>query len=204
MKFTDAEIIQGVIKQNENVLRFIYKDYYEPVRKLVFIRGGDGEDAWDIFQESLAILVDQILRDGESMVFSSTLKTFFLEICKHQWYKNLRSKDRTVIFDSDFIKPDILKEDLTQIEADEIEAEQDTALFRIYMKHLLRLKPGCRKILKMLANDKSPMEISEKLGLKSSQAVYNKKRACIRLMIELINEDKEYKKLIKNEKPRTD
>ena len=195
MKFTDAEIIQGILNQNENVLRFIYKDYFKPVRKLVYRNGGNVEDAWDLFQEGIGMLVDQVIREGSSLVLTSSLKTFFLEICKKQWYKTMRS-NKKVILSSEHIR-----EGSVNPEEVEHEIEWEAALFRICMKYLMYLKPDCRNLLKMMANDESTEKMMHDLQFQSLQPVYNKKRTCIQYILKLINEDPEYKKMMNDEKP---
>ena len=196
MKFTDDEIIQGILNQNENVLRFIYKDYFKPVKKLVYRKGGNVDDAWDLFQESLGMLIDQIIRDSSSVALSSSLKTFFLEICKRQWYKTIMRSNNMVIFNSSLIR-----EASFNPEEAAHEIEWDNALFRICTKYLMYLKPDCRNLLKMMANDEPTEEMKNQLQLMSAQAVYNKKRTCIQYILKLINEDPEYKKMMSNEKP---
>ncbi len=196
LEYTDKEIIQGIIQQDENVLRFMYTEYFSSVKKMVRKYGGSNDDAWDLFQDSMSTLIDILEIKGESFHVSSSFKTFFVELSKRIWMKSFRNVDNKLVFNSEIVDEAI---DFSEEMAADLYFEN--ALLRAYFRNLKLLKPSCRKILRLLENERPSEVMLNRMKLSSTQSVYNKKRACIKKLITLINEDPLYKNLIKHGKP---
>ena len=47
-KYSEKEIIRGIVEENNEVMQFIYQNSYRPVRHLVMVNSGNEEDARDI------------------------------------------------------------------------------------------------------------------------------------------------------------
>ena len=64
------------------------------IRHLIFRMGGDADDAKDIFQDGLAILIN--MADDPKYELRSSVKTLLYAVCRNQWQYRLREIRRTV------------------------------------------------------------------------------------------------------------
>jgi RNA polymerase sigma factor (sigma-70 family) len=73
-------------------VQFLYQNYYEGVLAMIRSKGGNEEDAADIFQETVLTLVDKVKNNqfrGESSV-----KTFMVSVARNLWLHELRTRGR--------------------------------------------------------------------------------------------------------------
>jgi len=91
-RYNDREIIEGLRHGNDNVLNFIYKNYYGAVRNLVLNSFGSEEQARDIFQEVIIVIYNK-LQDSNFKITSSFF-TFFYAVVKNTWL-DFRKRKKT-------------------------------------------------------------------------------------------------------------
>ena len=66
----------------------LYKQYYISVERFILKNSGTVEDAKDIFQDSLLVLLQKLKADDFEL--SASLKTYIIAIGKNLWFKKLR------------------------------------------------------------------------------------------------------------------
>ena len=92
--YTEREIIDGIIAENDDVLLYIYKNSFRPVRHLITTNSGNEEDARDIFQEALVILYKK-LKSNNLRLYCS-VSTFIYSIARLLWLKELKKRGKEV------------------------------------------------------------------------------------------------------------
>lgn len=178
-KISDNKIIEGIRRQDEKILNWLYDNYRQIIRHHVLKNSGSEADVWDVFQESIIILYKQI--SGNSLNLTSDLKGYFFGIAKNIWSSQLRHKERNSVIEFDIVD-----------EADHDEAD-DMALERILSRAFQKLKSDSRTILTLFSEGMSYEEIAQKMNLKNAAYARRKKYLSKEALIVLIKEDPEYK-----------
>lgn len=195
VKYETEEIIRGILNHDRIVITYVYKVHFILVKKYVTSSSGTDEDAWDVFQDAIGVVYDFFKRKDSDLSLTSSFSTFFYAVCFNIWknqlrYKNVRRKLKDVII-----------EGVSEDEWDLAEIIRSNTQMRIYLKYLDMLSEECKKTLELVGQGLNGNEIADELGLGSAQAFYNKKRSCIKKILELINNDPEYQNLNDYEKP---
>jgi DNA-directed RNA polymerase specialized sigma subunit len=74
-EYTDAEIIRCLKERQSDVVRYLFKRYMPMIRLMVTQMGGSVEDAKDLFQDGLIIMLEKM--DKDELVLRCKFKTFF-------------------------------------------------------------------------------------------------------------------------------
>lgn len=74
---------------NSHACETLYKDHYVSVEKFIVKNNGTVEDAKDIFQDTLLVLLQKIMADDFEL--TASLKTYIIAISKNLWFKKLRN-----------------------------------------------------------------------------------------------------------------
>jgi RNA polymerase sigma factor (sigma-70 family) len=184
-RITDSKIIAGVKAQDDNILEWIYDNYYQTVKNHIIKNSGSPDDVPDIFQDTIIILYKQITAD--SLTLTSDLKAYFFGIARNLWNARLRQKSRMTGIEPRF--------DL----ADESDSEDNENLMfeRIMSRAFYKLKPDCQTILTLHSEGFTYQEITEKMQLKNEVYARRKKYLCKEALLELVKADSEYQEYLR-------
>jgi RNA polymerase sigma factor (sigma-70 family) len=182
-RLSQTEVIEGLRKRDNGVLRFIYKTGFLSIRNMVMVNNGTEEDAKDIFQESL-IIAFRKFKENENYTIRCSFQTYIYSIARHLWLKHLRiSRDNLKNF----------KENHDFIEFEEPEpASAEELRFALYQKVFMELPPDCQKIMKLSLDGVSHKEIASMLGYKSENYIGKRKHFCKEYLIKRIKENPEF------------
>lgn len=177
-KFSDIEIIEGIQKQDDKILNWLYSNYYSIVRDHVLKNSGSNEDVSDILQDSIIILFEQI--STGKLTLSTDLKGYFYGIVKNVWNAQLRRKQKTteLIFEA--------------IDEDDVEENNNILLEKILSRAFSKLKPDQQLVLKLFAEGMTYEEIALKMELKSEEYARRKKYLSKEALLDIVKEDPEY------------
>jgi RNA polymerase sigma factor (sigma-70 family) len=177
-KYSDSDIIDGIRRQDNKILSYLYDAYYEVVRDHLRKNSGSDDDVYDVLQETVVILYKQVT--GERLTLTSDLRGYFFGIARNVWNTQLRYQSRMTSFDID--------------PADMAETEDitDATLERIVSRSFALLKEDCQMILRLFSEDCSYEEISRRMGLKNESYARRKKYLCKEALMEIIKTDPEY------------
>jgi RNA polymerase sigma factor (sigma-70 family) len=172
--YTDKEIFEGIIKQNNDVFLFIYQQNFRSVKKFIQENSCSEKDAEDLFQDVIVLLFNKIKDDAFSLTCS--FNTYLFSIIKNQWLRTLKQrKQRNTSFEEcdNFLnnEPEIFEE-LLQVERK-----------NLFIRHFNELPEECRKIIKLWLKGCSLDELKEFMGYNSVQHTKNKKLACKKTLI---------------------
>lgn len=177
MKYSDAELLNGLVARDEKVLREYYELYYQSIRRFVLNNKGNEEDARDLFQDTLVVLYQKVRR--EPFKLTCTLGTYLYSVGRHLWLKELGRKKRLIPKTMDhenFIDAD---SDVDQI------SEYNERLI-MYRSFFDRLTADCRKVLLLFMEGHSITEITLLMGYSSDQHTRNRRYRCKTSLIKSI------------------
>ncbi|MEN7548626.1 sigma-70 family RNA polymerase sigma factor [Rapidithrix thailandica] len=192
-KFSDQEIIKAIVDNQklDDYIKQLFSDCFASVTRFVGKYYGNKEDAEDIFQNALLVFIDLVKKDrfrGES-----SIKTYFIAICKHLWMNERKKKyNEQQREEKYFYSQPQFEED---VELTIHEREKRQGLFELFEK----LGPTCKEILIQFYFYEKPIkEILECLNYENEQVVRNKKYKCMKKLTDMIRNDSTIMSAIKN------
>ncbi len=180
-KYSDSDIINGIKRQDNNVLTYLYDAYYDMVRDHLKKNSGSEEDVYDVLQESVVVLYKQVT--SGSLNLTSDLKGYFFGVARNIWNTQLRYKSKITTLDTDIPE----ESDQTDI--------TNALLEKIVARSFALLKEDCQMIINLYMEGHSYEEIARRMGLKSEEYARRKKYLCKEALMEIIKTDPEYQDL---------
>jgi RNA polymerase sigma factor (sigma-70 family) len=182
-RYSDIDIIEGVRKQDDKILNWIYDNYYQSVKKHVLNNSGSSDDVSDVFQDSIIVLYNQVSENG--LKLTSDLKGYFFGIASNIWSAQLRKKQKTTELEIDIPN-----------EEDE-ELINDPTLERVVSRAFLKLKPDQQQVLTLFSEGLTYEDIAVKMNLKNETYARRKKYLCKEALLEFVKEDPEYQEYLR-------
>jgi RNA polymerase sigma factor (sigma-70 family) len=191
--FTDEQILKGILRHDNVVLSFIYKQYFYKVNSFVRKNQGDEDDVNDVFQEAI-IIIYRKLKENDLLFENRSFEVYLFSVCRFLWLKQLsrRKLEKEKISDSLPFQEDVYDDNLVAV-------VEKNERFLLYQKHFKNISTDCQKILQLFF-DKVPIkQIAQIMGFKSDKYVKTRKFKCKELLIERIKQDIEYKKIFEDD-----
>ena len=167
---SDHETYLGLKNKNNRAYEILYAFYYPPVRNFILKNSGTTEDADDVFQETILVLLDKIPKDYFTL--TSSLKTFIFAISSNLWLKRLRDSSRMVKTELD-----VYEKYLSDYE----EGEPDTDLKKNKMQTAFkRLTLKCRTLLHAIFYEEKNIDVvTKEFGYTNTHNAQNQKYKCL-------------------------
>lgn len=183
-KYSETELLAALKSSTDidHAVRYIYREYFEALKKYICQNSGSEEDAQDVFQEVVVAFVSMVQQDkfrGESGV-----KTFLYSLNRNIWLNELKKRTRAEKRDIQFeTEKESLSMDVSHhIAQNEMQKQTYTILDR--------LGDTCKKILLAYYYDNLSMkEILSRLDYENEQVVRNKKSKCLKQLEQLLFEN---------------
>ncbi len=187
-EYTDNEIIECLKNRQSYVVRYLSDRYMPMIRLMVFRMGGTLEDAKDIFQDGLIIMLEKI--DNNDFVLTCKFRTFLYIVCENLWKSILDRRQAAANYISR----------RTEDESDDDFSEmQDNRLYEgIFYEVFDTLDPACQNILKLYWEELTPDQIATRLGVTNGY-VRKKKSEAQSQLISRIKQHPGYKGIMKTE-----
>jgi len=187
-EFSDVEIIECLKNRQSYVVRYLSDRYLPMIRLMVTQMGGTSEDAKDIFQDGLIIILEKI--DTNQFVLTCKFKTFLYSVCLNLWKAILDKRKAAANYFNRRV------DSSSEVDFSE---EYDNQLYESLLNDVFEtLDPVCKEILKLYWQEYSPMEIAEKLGYTYGY-VRKKKCECQAELLKRISNHPDYKKIKRTE-----
>jgi len=154
-EYTDNEIIECLRTRQSYVVKYLSDRYLPMIRLMVFQMGGTMEDAKDVFQDGLIIMLEKI--DNDDFVLNCKFKTFLYAVCENIWKSVLDKRQTAANYFS--------RRNIEEFEGDFSEIHDNMVYENIFYEVFDTLDPACRKILKLYWEELTPDQIAEKLGV---------------------------------------
>jgi RNA polymerase sigma factor (sigma-70 family) len=182
-QYTDEEFIEGLRSSNNIVLAALYKKYFNIVLKFIVNNSGSGEEATDIYQETIIVLYENVRRPG--FVLTAQLQTYIYSIARRLWLKQLKQHGRTFLFREEE------ENELADVGPDLEEHLKKEEDIRKMNQSLAELGEPCATLLTdFYVNRLNMEEISEKFGYTSSDNAKTQKYKCLQRLKRYFFEDK--------------
>lgn len=181
---TNKVLIDGLIRNDPKVIKNIYSTQLPGILNWVRKNSGSYDDANDIFQEGLLIVLRKLKTDY--LTLDCSFSTYLFSICKHLWFQEIRRKARFQVK---------LNGEFNEIADCCHEKELEEARFRIFFRNLNLLEARCIELLLLYCKKKTLSEIKSRMGFRNTQAVADKKKNCRKTLIKYLLNCKEYREL---------
>lgn len=89
---SDATLLEGLRAQSEKAIYDVYSLYYPSVEKHIVLNSGTTQDAEDVFQDTVMVLLSYVGKPDFKLTCS--MKTLLFAIARRIWLKQLRYKTR--------------------------------------------------------------------------------------------------------------
>lgn len=145
--------------------------YFPVVKKLILKNNGSTQDAEDIYQEALVILIRKI--QDVNFTLTSSLNTYLYSVCRYLWSDELKKRSKTFKVNEDGNLNQLKSEDFTEHIKEEFEYKQAEKAFNL-------LGEKCKELLQLFYFNKLSMKIiTDKLKFSSEKVTKNQKYRCI-------------------------
>ena len=187
--YSNIELLNGIIRNDTIVLRFIFKNFYSNINFFVRKNNGDDDDAHDIFQEAIIIIYRKL--KANDLILDCTFDTYLYSVCRLLWLKELRKRK----IEQESIKDN--HEFYDEIYDDALEIVIDlNERYKLYQKHFANLGKDCQKILQLHFDDVPLKTIADLMGFKSEKYAKKRKFSCKEYLIKSIKQDLEYTNIL--------
>lgn len=180
----DKILIEGIKKQNEKVIAEVYSQFFPSVRHFIYRNNGSIEDARDIFNDAIVVVLKKAREDKLNL--DCSLKTYVYAICRNLWLKKVGSVK------TDNISYDEIEETMAGANVIEEELFNINRAHLLFQKHLVRLSPTCFKLIQLFLEGKSFREITEIMHYENESYARKRKYRCIKILIRRIKSDPDY------------
>ncbi len=145
--------------------------YFPVVKKLVLNNGGSKEDAEDVYQEALIILLRKV--QAADFVLTSSLNTYLYSICRFLWSDWLKKKNKGIEVELENYQPAFNESELETLSKTESQNKLAEKAFQ-------QLGEKCRQLLLLFYFKKLAMkDIALQLKFSSEKVAKNQKYRCI-------------------------
>ena len=182
-RLSDKSIIEGVKRQDDKTLNWLYDNYFQSVRSHVVKNSGTPDDASDVFQDTIIILFKQI--SESKLDLKGDLKGYFFGVARNIWSAQLRARKETAELHADI--PDY------SVQEDAVDLQFERIVSRAFEK----LNPDFQDILKLFSEGYSYEDIAKMMKLKNETYARRKKYLGKEALMEKIKEDPEYQEYLR-------
>jgi RNA polymerase sigma factor (sigma-70 family) len=188
--YPDQEILQGILRQDRDVMLYLYRQHFPMVHRFVLSNSGSEGEAEDLFQDIMVLLFDKTTR-GE-LILTSSFSSFFFVLMRNKWFNQLRRKR---------LQPRVnekLMNTYIESEYDYLPDQQtleQTEKERIFFAWFSTMGEECRKVLLLFIEGNSIREVTRLMGYNSEQHTKNRRYRCKVSLFNKIKNDPRFKEL---------
>jgi RNA polymerase sigma factor (sigma-70 family) len=167
---TDSLLVDKLKTDDNASFGLLYKFYFPTIASYIKQNKGSKEDAEDVFQEAIIVLMQKVKRPD--FMLTAALKTYLYAIAKNIWLKRLRNS--RIISVKDFEKHEKDSETFfVELTPEKTRDEKVTSW-------LTKITENCQRILKAIFFYQEPMEnVMQKMGWKNKHTAANQQYKCI-------------------------
>jgi RNA polymerase sigma factor (sigma-70 family) len=167
---TDDILLEQLKTEDNASFQLLYKFYFPSVASYVKQNMGNSQDAEDIFQEAIIVLLQKVRQP--KFVLTSALKTYLYAIAKNIWLKRLRSNKLISVDECEHYQ---IESETFSIEINPVKTKEEKVAYWI-----TKITENCQRILKALFYFQEPMEsVMKRVGWKNKHTAANQQYKCI-------------------------
>ena len=167
---SDNALLDKLRSEDNASFAVLYQYYFPPIATYITNNYGRNEDAEDIFQEAIIVLLHKVRQPDFQL--TAALKTYLFSICRHLWLKRLRDNKLLPVADVEIYQ-----------------GEHDTFLPELHREKskdekvqswIMRITRHCQRILKAIFFYREPIYIlMKKMNWKIKHTAANQQYKCI-------------------------
>ena len=182
------DLAQEFLQQDINrPVRYLYDHYFEDTATEIRLRGGSDDDAADIFQEAVLILIEKI-KTGKFRQESS-IKTFLVGIARNLWLFEKRTRARRSSREMHFSVTENSPTDADLEIGERVFTKSNTDAIQTMFKQVGEI---CSKILIGFYYENSSMKnLLQRFHFDNEQVLRNRKARCMKKLKKLLTEQPE-------------
>lgn len=191
--YSDDQILKGILRHDNLILQYIYKQFYYKVNLFIKKNSGDEEDANDIFQEAI-IIIYRKLKENDLILETSSFQGYLFSVCRFLWLKQLQKRrvEQEKLNDTLPFNDEIYDDQLAEL-------VEKNERYSLYQKHFKTLSTDCQKLLQMFFEKVPLSEIARIMGYKGEKYAKKRKFTCKELLISRIKQDTNFKKILEDD-----
>ena len=185
VEYTSQQILDGINKGDQLVLKYVYNRFFDSVKSYVIANSGTKEDAFDLYQDALMVILEKTRSDDFKL--TASFYTYLYKVCQIIWLNVLRERRSSIVsnIDLDNSPNSLSYDEVAEIERRALKEKQT----RIYQINFKKLSKECQKMIKLLAKGFKVEVIMKKFKYKSMAFTYKKRIKCVSKLKELIRKD---------------
>lgn len=173
----DRMTLAGLRNKDNQAYEILYKFYFPVVESFILKNSGNSDDARDIFQETILVLLNKV--PTEDFELTSSLKTYLFSISSNLWLKRLRQARKMHASSADLLEQG---SEHGQATAGEMagEVHQEPTPGEKVMGFLSRITLKCQALLKAIFFLRKDIHtITRENGYTSVHNAQNQKYKCL-------------------------
>jgi RNA polymerase sigma factor (sigma-70 family) len=187
MNSDNVDILSALKTGDSSSYKELYENYYDAVERFVVKNTGTNDDAKDIFQDTMIVLMEKLRADNFEL--TASLKTYIIAISKNLWFKKLRNKraHREIA---------LLDTHTDQFYCDiATSIENEKSFWDKLQLYMTQITSHCNRLLHaMFFKNRNIDEIQKVYGYSSKHNAQNQKHKCIEQVRKLKEADEMVKK----------
>jgi RNA polymerase sigma factor (sigma-70 family) len=169
----DSTLLTKLKAEDSQSFALLYKFYFPAIALYIKQNLGNREDAEDIFQEAIMVLLQKVRQPG--FVLTSSLQTYLYAIAKNLWLKRLRDNRLVPVSNERQWEAFQNKGEFipTELHPEKTKEQQ-------LQSWLQKITRNCQRILKAIFFQQELMDsLMIKMGWKNKHTAANQKYKCI-------------------------
>ena len=167
----EKELLDGLALGDKKAVETIYKDNFNMVQSLVINNNGSAQEAKDIFQEAMIVLLEKA-RSG-NFELNCLIKTYVYSVCRRIWLKRLQQSSRFTNEVESMVGTVPVEEDVEEYEKKDQE-------FAMMEKAISSLGEPCKSLIEAFYIQKRNMQdIASQFGYTNADNAKNQKYKCL-------------------------
>ena len=161
----DVQTVAALRRREDAAFRLLYTRYYPMVEWMVLRNQGTKDDAADVFQETLLVLIRNL--DSDDWQLTASLKTYLYAVSHKQWMKRLHQKNRYKI---------VQEETLNEWPDELPDCEVDSASTYSLSGWLQQITKHCQRLIQLLFFENRQVADA---GYKNAHTAQNQQYKCL-------------------------
>jgi RNA polymerase sigma factor (sigma-70 family) len=176
-----AEIINDLKGENNSAFGQLYKEYFGMVNRFVANNNGRPDDAEDIFQDTMIVLLEKLRQDDFQL--TASIKTYIMAISKNLWLKRLRTAYRETEFTD--IHDNKFYEEIN------LAIENEKSYTDKLQSYIHKISKHCQGLIHdIFFKEKAIEQIQKEHGYSTRHNAQNQKHKCVEQIKKLKEQDK--------------
>ncbi len=164
------KIIKGIVENDNEVFLNLYEYEFPKIVRLVIKNSGTVDNARDVFQDGLVIIIENLLQ--KKLEITESFDGYLYSVCRNLWYRQWIENKRKLKFFDDYGYDDL--------DIDYRDYEEHLDKYEQYAAAIEMLGETCRKLLELCYYQNMGWnEIASQLGYASAGSARNQKYKCL-------------------------